>query len=83
MTWAEFQIRAYAYKRMQEKEDLRAREIAYNALIAPNADPKRLPKNKDKFWQIGHKKVAVNDATNEAIRKAQEQFIKDKKKLNG
>ena len=81
MTWAEFQIRAYAYKRMQEREDLRAREIAWNSLIAPNANPKKLPKTKDKFWQIGSKKVVVNNGMSEAIKKAQQQFLKDKNKI--
>ena len=79
MTWAEFRIRMYGYNRMQEREDLRAREIAYTALIAPNANPKKLPRTKDKFWQIGVKQTKSTDGMMEAIKKAQEQYLKDKK----
>ena len=78
MSWAEFQIRAYAYQRMQEKKDLRAREVAWSALIAPNADPKKLPRTKDKFWQIGIKETTITDDMRERIREAQEKYKKDK-----
>jgi len=82
MTWAEFQIRAFAYRRMQEIEDLRAREIAWNSLIGSHYNYKKLPKTKNHFWQIGEKKqIEVNDSMQEAIKKAQEQYFKDKKAL--
>ena len=85
MTWAEFQIRAYAYKRISEREDIRFREVAYNALIAPHCNPKKLPKNRRSFWRIGDKRIATSDKMKEAIKRAQEQYFKDKKKaeLNG
>ena len=82
MTWAEFRIRMYGYNRMQESENIRAREIAWNSLIGPSRDSKKLPKTREKFWPIGEKSIEVNDQMQEAIKKAQEQFIKDKKKLN-
>ena len=81
MTWAEFQIRAYGYNRTQEKEDLRAREIAWASLIGFNADPKKLPKTKEKFWQIGKKVVAVNTRMQDAIKQAQDDYFKEKKLL--
>lgn len=83
MTWAEFQIRAYAHKRMAEREDLRFREVAWASLIGFHANPKRLPKNKQLFWQIGDKKIATNDKMKEAIERARKQYFKDKKELNG
>jgi len=80
MTWAEFQIRAYGYKRMQEKEDLRAREIAWNSLIGNHVNPKKLPKTKDKFWSIGIKNHNVTDVMRNRIEEVKAAYFK---KLNG
>jgi len=81
MTWAEFQIRVFAYRRMQEREELLTREIAWNALIGSHSDPKRLPKTKNKFWQIGIKNVVADERVKEAIKKAQNDYFKRKKEL--
>ena len=79
MTWAEFQIRAYAYLRIQEREDFRAREIAWASLISFHQDPKRMPKSKDRFWQIGKKhKPVISETRKAAIRRAQKQYLKQK-----
>ena len=85
MTWAEFQIRAFAYWRLEERNDLRAREIAWSALIGSHYNPKKLPKTKDKFWQIGSKNANEPNAMQEAIKNAQEKYLKDKqlKEQNG
>ena len=81
MTWAEFQIRAYAYLRTQEREDYRAREIAWASLIAFHQDPKRMPKSKERFWQIGKKrKPVISDKQKAAIRRAKQEL---KQKRNG
>jgi len=80
MTFAEFQIRAFAYNRIEEKKDLRTREIAWASLIGSHLDPKKLPKSKDAFWQIGEKKSTVTDAMREAISRAQKQYLIDKQK---
>lgn len=81
MTWAEFQIRAFAYRRMQEKKELLAREGAWASLIGSHYNPKKLPKSKDKFWRIGVKERKVDDRMKEAIRRAQEEYFKKKKEL--
>lgn len=85
MTWAEFQIRAFAYRRMQEKKELLTREIAWSALIGSHYNPKKLPKTKDKFWQIGNKKKVSDSRMQDAIKAAQEEYFKEKqlKELNG
>ena len=83
MTWAEFRIRMYGYNRMQEREDLRTREIAYNALIAPNSDPKKLPKSKNKYWQIGVKEEVNIESMVEVMKQAREQYNKEKTANNG
>ncbi len=82
MTWAEFQIRAYAYNRMQEREDLRFREVAWASLIGAHVNPKKLPKSKQNFWQIGAKKSGLTEAMQERMKQAQEQYYKDVKEAN-
>ena len=85
MTWAEFQIRAFAYRRMQEKKELLAREVAWSALIGSHYNPKKLPKTKEKFWSIGKKKQSKRDESMQnAIKQAQEDYfkqLKEKKQL--
>jgi hypothetical protein len=80
MSWAEFQIRAFAYNRMEERKDLRAREIAWASLIAFHQDPKRMPKSKDRFWSIGKQRGnIITDGQKRRILEAQKQFNKDVK----
>ena len=84
MTWAEFQIRAFAYWRLEERNDLRAREIAWSSLIGSHYNPKKLPKTKEHFWTIGEKKESKSTiAMQEAIKQAQEDYFKQLKEKNG
>lgn len=82
MTWAELEIRAYAYRRLRDeldmREDLRAREIAWASLVGFHSDPKKLPKSKERFWLIGERKSITNDKMKKAIREAQKQYLIDK-----
>ena len=80
MTWAEFQIRAFAFNRMQEREELLFREVSYSSYIGGSLMLKKLP-SKNKFWQIGTNKSESSDRMNEAIKKAQDDYFKEKKKL--
>lgn len=79
MTWAEFQIRSFAYSRIQDREDIRAREIAWASLISFNVNPKKIPKSKQRFWQIGKEGSEITDIMRSAIQKAKEKYLKDKK----
>ena len=84
MTWAEFQIRAFAFNRTQERLDIRAREIAWASLIGFHSNPKKLPKTKERFWSIGTKKSNIDDRMREAIKQAQEDYFKElKQQENG
>lgn len=77
MTWAEFQLRLFSYKRQCEREDRNFREVAFNALWSFNVDPKSLPKSKDKFWQIGKEaksKSKITEAHRQAFLKAQQDY---------
>jgi len=56
MTYAEFQIRFFAYNSVQKKEWEKIRFIAYHALVAPYQDHKKLPKSLEKFLPLGSNK---------------------------
>lgn len=52
MTYAEFCIRSYGYRRMQQSEWSKFRKVAFNALIAFNVDGKKLPKTEKQFMPL-------------------------------
>jgi len=60
MTWAEFQIRLFAYKRQDLYRWQQLRELMWITYIAPNQDPKKMVKKKEIFLPLnGDKKVSV------------------------
>lgn len=80
MTFAEFQIRLFAYKRMELREWEKVRQIAWSAFIAPHQDPKKLPKSIDKFMSLGNntkKEVSTNQKEN--FLKAYKEYLNQKK----
>lgn len=60
MTFAEFQIRLFAYKRMQLREWEKVRQISWSAFIGSHQDPKKMPKTIDKFMNLGNDKPKAN-----------------------
>jgi len=83
MTWAEFRIRSFAYRRMQEREELLTREVAWASYVSANISLKKIP-SKDKWWQIGAKNTDQSDRMKEAIKKAQDNYFKElKQQKNG
>lgn len=52
MTFAEFQIRLFAYRRVQEREWEKVRFIAWNSLIGFHSNPKKLPKSITEFMKL-------------------------------
>jgi len=58
MTYAEFQIRFFAYNSVQKKEWEKVRFIAYHALVAPYQDHAKLPKSLEKFLPLGGSKTS-------------------------
>ena len=59
MTWAEFQIRLFAYKRGDLYEWQKLRELMWISYIAPHQDPKRMAKRKEKFLPLeGEKQLS-------------------------
>lgn len=52
MTWAEFQIRLFAYKRQDLYEWKKLRELMWITYISPNQDPKKMAKRKEQFLPL-------------------------------
>jgi len=80
MTFAEFQIRLFAYKRMQLEDWKKFRLVAYNALIAPHQDYKKLPKNIDKFMDLSGGKTqqkGVSDIQKERFLQEYAKYLKN------
>jgi len=81
MTFAEFQIRLFAYKRIQLREWEKVRQIAWSATIGSHQDPKKLPKTIDKFMDLGNKKVSkgVSDEQKANFLKVYKEYLKQSK----
>ena len=78
MTFAEFQIRLFAYKRMQIRDWEKHRLVAYNALIAPYQDYKKLPKTMDKFMNLSgetKKHTGVSEEQKKHFLEAYKQYL--------
>jgi len=76
MTWAEFLIRLYAYKRREKKAWFKVREIAWYSLIGSHVDPKKIPKDKEKFIRLENKNTTT-DLIKERIKEAQRKYFKE------
>jgi len=81
MTFAEFQIRLFAYKRIQLREWEKVRQIAWSATIGSHQDPKKLPKTIDKFMDLGHNKSnkSVSDEQKENFLKVYKEYLNQTK----
>lgn len=78
MTFAEFQIRLFAYKRMQLREWEKVRQISWCAFIGSHQDPKKMPKSIDKFMNLdgGASKRGVSDEQKERFKEAMSEYLK-------
>ena len=77
MTWAEFQLRLFAYNRIQKNEWLKITELSTNALIAGFIDGKEKKKriNEIRKSYLGEgKSNGLNELQRDAILKAQQQY---------
>ena len=77
MTWAEFQLRLFAYNRIQKNEWLKITELSTNALIAGFIDGKEKKKriNEIRKSYLGEgKQKGLSDSQRDAILKAQQQY---------
>lgn len=76
MTWSEFQIRLFAYKRMEVVEFQKLRELMWTVYVAPHLDPKRMDKTKTSFMPLPTDK----NITKGVSEKQKENFIKEYQK---
>lgn len=86
MSFAEFQIRLFAYKRMQLEDWKKFRLVAYNALVAPYQDYKKLPKTMDKFMDLSGGKFqqkGVSAEQKERFLEAYKDYLNQQSQTNG
>lgn len=78
MSFAEFQIRLFAYKRMQLREWEKVRQISWSAFIGSHQDPKRMPKNINAFMPLDDSKArgGVTEAQKERFLQATAEYLK-------
>ena len=82
MTWAEFRIRLHAYKRLELKEWQKVREIAWNGLIGSHVNPKKLPRSKEAFIPLDHKKkAAITNKMAQRIKEVQAEYLEQRKQI--
>ena len=75
MTWAEFQLRLFSYKRMQKEEWYRTRFIGYQIYTSNWMSSKKKPLTIDKYFSLDEdKKSSLSDAAKDAILNAQKQY---------
>lgn len=87
MTWAEFQLRLFAYKRKRKAEQADLREVGWAALYSFHSDPKKLPKTIEGYWPIygEDKKSKLTPKHLEAFKAAWADYEKqrDERKVKG
>ena len=84
MTMAEFNLRAYAYRRQQQWDWAKFRMVAYWAVRAFNIAPKSMPKKENDIIQLpfvdeGNDKSGLSPEVIDRFKKAQELYNKQRK----
>lgn len=74
MTWAEFQIRSFGFKRVQKWQKFLIREIAYEVHCNRYIWGKKKPPKKNDFWPLDEKKNSLNDAHVSALEDAWKKY---------
>jgi hypothetical protein len=65
MTWAEFQIRLFSYKRQDVYRWQMLRELMWTSYIAPHLDPKKMAKRKENLLSLESDKKNPKGVTQE------------------
>jgi len=76
MTWAEFQIRLFAYKRRDLYKWQMMRELMWINYIAPHQDPKKMVKRKEVFLPLNGDRKNTGGISDEH----RERFLNEYKK---
>ena len=79
MTWAEFTLRLFSYKRQERNDWYKVREVCYQIYTSNWGDPKRKPVSKEKYLPLDYNKSnKMSEAMRERILEAKAQYLKDK-----
>lgn len=78
MSFAEFQIRLFAWKRCQEREWERTRLICWYSMIGSHMDPKKMPKSIQGFMSLDldKKQNIISEAHKKAFMEAMKEYVK-------
>jgi len=78
MSFAEFQIRLFAWKRTQEREWEKVRLLAWYALTGSHQDPKKLPKSITNFMSldIDKKQNVISDSHKKRFLEEMAEYVK-------
>ncbi len=81
MTFAEFQIRLFAWKRTEEREWEKVRILAWYAMTGSHQDPKKMPKTITQFMRLGidKNKPSLSEAQKERFLEVTREYLKNKK----
>ena len=81
LTWAEFQIYLIGWERKLRREQYKFRALLYNNTIASHLDPKKIPKQIEKFMPIKGEKPAsaLSERQRSALKKAQDEYYNNQK----
>ena len=75
MSWAEFSIRSYGYNRVKIEELRMFRTLGFTTLLAPNADPKKLPKSPENYMPLPGDEI-TNGITDQTKKRFAEEYKK-------
>ena len=85
MSWAEFRIPLFAYRRMQKSQDDMMRLHAYHAATGAlyAFAPDKFPKTLDQFWRVDKKEeVSGREKRMEILKREQQKYLEQKQKKN-
>ena len=74
MTWAEFRIRLFSYRRQDKNEWYKVREVSYQVYVSNWQNPKKKPLTKDRFMPLDVSKSSVTDAMKKRMKEVSEQY---------
>ena len=81
MSFAEFQIRLFAYKRVQEREWEKVRFIGWCATTGSHMNPKKLPKSLNQFMPLGIDRkqgMTITESQKQRFLEAMQDYLKQK-----
>lgn len=78
MSFAEFQIRLFAWKRTQEREWEKVRILAWYCMTGSHMDPKKMPKSITHFMSldIDKKQNVISEAHKQRFLDAMKEYVK-------